>query len=141
MRPRNRAPTHPGVIFRQEFLDPLGVTQVDLAGHLGVPLQRISEIVRGRRGVSVETAWLLAGALGATPEFWTNLQAQHGLAASRPERHVKRLRRTAWRPARQPIDAAGRDRQAPSSRTRQRIAPPARPTSRSTSSPASARSS
>jgi len=93
MRPKNRIPTHPGVILREEFLDPMGVTQVDLAAHLGVPLQRVNEIVRGRRGVSAETAWLLAGALGATPEFWTNLQAQHDLAASRPERSVKRLRR------------------------------------------------
>jgi addiction module HigA family antidote len=94
MHPKNRIPTHPGVILREEFLDPMGVTQVDLAAHLGVPLQRVNEIVRGRRGVSAETAWLLAGALGTTPEFWTNLQAQHDLAASKPERSVKRLRRT-----------------------------------------------
>ncbi|MBL8803162.1 MAG: HigA family addiction module antidote protein [Planctomycetes bacterium] len=92
MHPKNRIPTHPGVILREEFLQPLSVTQVDLAAHLGVPLQRVNEIVRGRRGVSAETAWLLAGALGTTPEFWTNLQAQHDLAANRPERSVKRLR-------------------------------------------------
>ena len=52
----NRIPTHPGEILREEFLVPLGVTQVDLAAHLGIPLQRINEIVRGRRGVSAETA-------------------------------------------------------------------------------------
>ncbi len=88
----NRIPTHPGEILREEFLVPLGVTQVDLAAHLGIPLQRINAIVRGRRGVSAETAWLLAGALGTPPEFWTNLQAQHDLAASRPARRVKPLR-------------------------------------------------
>ena len=94
MHPKNRIPTHPGTILRDEFLEPLGITQVNLAAHIRVPLQRINEIVRGRRGVSAETAWLLAGALGTTPEFWTNLQAQHDLAASKPDRAVKRLRRT-----------------------------------------------
>ncbi len=92
IKPMNRVPTHPGEILREEFLVPLGVTQVDLAAHLGIPLQRINEFVRGRRGVSAETAWLLAGALGTTPEYWTNLQAQHDLAASRPTRRVKPLR-------------------------------------------------
>lgn len=94
MHPKNRIPTHPGTILRDEFLEPLGITQVNLAAHIRVPLQRINEIVRGRRGVSAETAWLLAGALGTTPEFWTNLQAQHDLAASKPDRAVKRLRHT-----------------------------------------------
>ena len=92
--PKNRIPTHPGVILREKFLVPLGVTQVDFAAHIGVPLQRVSEIVRGKRGVSAETAWLFSAALGTTPEFWINLQAQHDLAASKPQRSVQRLRRT-----------------------------------------------
>jgi addiction module HigA family antidote len=54
----------------------------------------VNEIVRGKRGVSPETAWLLSGALGTTPKFWANLQAQHDLAVSRPARPVRRLRRT-----------------------------------------------
>jgi len=94
MHPKNRIPSHPGEILREEFLDPLGVTQVDFAAHIGVPLQRVNEIVRKKRGVSPETAWLFAGALGTTPEFWINLQAAYDLAVSRPARPVRRMRRT-----------------------------------------------
>jgi len=82
--PENRIPTHPGVILAQEFLTPLGLSQVALAAHLGVPVQRVNELVRGKRGVTPETAWLLAQALGTTPEYWLRLQAAHDLARSRP---------------------------------------------------------
>jgi antitoxin HigA-1 len=95
MLPKKRIPSHPGEILLQEFLTPLGVSQKQLAEHIGVPLQRVNEIVRGRRGVSSETAWLFAEALGTTPEFWMNLQAQHDLARSRPKRSIRRLRRSA----------------------------------------------
>lgn len=91
MIPENRIPTHPGVILREEFLVPLGLTQVELARHLGVPAQRINELVRGKRGVTPETAWLLSQAFGTTPLFWINLQSNHDLARSRPEREVGRL--------------------------------------------------
>jgi addiction module HigA family antidote len=89
--PENRIPTHPGVVLEQEFLKPLGVSQVALAAHLGVPVQRINEVVRGKRGVTAETAWLLAQALNTTPEFWVNLQVAYDLARSRPDRAVERL--------------------------------------------------
>jgi addiction module HigA family antidote len=69
----------------------MGLTQMDLARHLEVPIQRINEVVRGRRGVSAETAWLLSQALGTTPEFWMNLQVNHDLVACRPARRVGRL--------------------------------------------------
>lgn len=95
MLPKNRVPCHPGEILLEEFLVPLGVTQTLFAEHIGVPLQRVNEIVRGRRGVSSETAWLFAKALGTSPEFWMNLQTQHDLALSRPRRPVRRLRKTA----------------------------------------------
>jgi addiction module HigA family antidote len=91
MIPENRIPTHPGLVLLDEFLIPLGVSQVALAAHLGVPVQRINELVRGKRGVTPETAWLLAQALGTTPEFWINLQMAHDLARSRPSRAVRRL--------------------------------------------------
>jgi addiction module HigA family antidote len=93
MLPKNRIPTHPGEILREEFLVPLGVTQVDFAAHIGVPLQRVNEIVLGKRGVSAETAWLFSQALGTTPEFWMNLQVLHDLARSRPPRKIARVRR------------------------------------------------
>jgi len=95
MQPKNRVPSHPGEILLEEFLRPLGLTQVELAAHIGVPTQRVNEIVRGRRGVSAETAWLFAQALGTSPEFWVNLQMAYDLAASRPSRAVKRLKRPA----------------------------------------------
>jgi addiction module HigA family antidote len=95
MQPDNRIPTHPGEILREEFLVPLGQTQVALAEHLGVSVQRINELVRGKRGVTPETAWLLAQALNTTPEFWLNLQAAHDLALNRPGRKVPKLRRVS----------------------------------------------
>jgi addiction module HigA family antidote len=84
MIPENRIPTHPGVILSREFLTPLNLTQVALAAHMGVPVQRVNELVRGKRGMTPETAWLLAQALNTTPEFWVNLQTAHDLALSRP---------------------------------------------------------
>ncbi len=93
MLPTNRIPSHPGEILLHEFLVPAGMTQVGLAEHLGVPVQRINELVRGKRGITSETAWLLAQALGTSPEFWVNLQAAHDLARTRPKRAIKRLRR------------------------------------------------
>jgi addiction module HigA family antidote len=83
MLPENRIPTHPGEILQEQFLEPLGLTQVALADHLGVPVQQINEIVRGKRGVTPETAWLLAQAFDTTPEFWINLQTNHDLTVNR----------------------------------------------------------
>ena len=89
MIPRHRTATHPGEILREEFLRPMDVTQVQLARHLGVPLQRVNEIVTGKRGITAATAHLLGQALGTAPEFWMNLQAQYDLTVSRPPRAVK----------------------------------------------------
>ena len=89
------APVHPGEILREEFLVPLGVTQTEFSAHIRIPARRLNEIVRGRRPVTPETAWLLAQALATTPEFWTNLQSQHDLARSKPARGVPRLKRSA----------------------------------------------
>jgi len=91
MLPENRIPTHPGEILLEEFLIPLGLSQVVFAEHIGVPVQRVNEIVRGKRGVTPETAWLLAEAFGTSPEFWLNLQANCDLARFRPKRQVERI--------------------------------------------------
>ncbi|HOA13456.1 MAG TPA: HigA family addiction module antitoxin [Myxococcota bacterium] len=91
MRPSNRIPTHPGVILATDFLKPLGITQMAFAAHLGIPIQRLNELIRGKRGVTPDTAWLLSQALGTTPDFWMNLQAAHDLAACRPVRKIKPL--------------------------------------------------
>ena len=93
MRSNRRIPTHPGEILLEEFLEPLGVTQVALAKHVGVPVQRINEIVRRKRGVTPETAWLLSQALDTTPEFWVNLQSSYDLAVNRPKGKIRKLRK------------------------------------------------
>jgi addiction module HigA family antidote len=92
MIPEHRIPTHPGEVLEEEFLKPLGVTQVAFAAHVGVPVQRINELIRGKRGVTPETAWLLAAALNTTPEFWINLQVAHDLAKKRPAKSVAPLK-------------------------------------------------
>ena len=85
MIPDNRLPTHPGQILSEEFLIPLGLTQVALAGHIEVPVQRVNEIVRGKRGISPETAWLFSQAFGTSAEFWINLQTNYDLARTQPK--------------------------------------------------------
>ena len=95
MLPENRIPTHPGEILLLEFLNPLELSQVAFAEHIGVPVQRVNEIVRGKRGISPETAWLFAEALGTTPEFWLNLQTNYDLVRFRPKRQVERITATA----------------------------------------------
>jgi addiction module HigA family antidote len=91
MLPENRIPTHPGEILLEEFLVPMNVSQVAFAAHIGVPVQRVNEIVRGKRGITPETAWLFADALGTSPEFWLNLQSNYDLVRFRPKRQVKRM--------------------------------------------------
>ena len=74
MVPTHRPPTHPGEILLEEFLKPLGLTQVAAAARMGIPLNRLNEIVRRRRGMTADTALRLARLLGTSPEFWMNLQ-------------------------------------------------------------------
>ena len=91
MIPENRIPTHPGGILLEEFLMPYRLTQVAFAKHIRVPVQRINEIVRGKRGITPETAWLFAQAFGTTPEFWANLQTTYDLAMNRPKKAIAQL--------------------------------------------------
>ena len=92
MFPENRIPTHPGEVLLEEFLKPMGISQVAFARHVGVPLQRINEIVRGKRGITPDTAWRFAQAFGTTPEFWMNLQMAYDLARGKPADRVERIR-------------------------------------------------
>ena len=91
MLPENRVTSHPGEILKEEFLEQLGITQVAFALHIGVPLQRVNEIIRGKRGITPSTAWLFSQALGTTPQFWMNLQNAYDLTGKQPSRIVKRL--------------------------------------------------
>jgi addiction module HigA family antidote len=77
--PTNRAPTHPGEMLLEEFLNPMGLTQRDLADGIRVPYQRVNELVNGRRGVTPHTALRLAKFFGTTADVWMNLQLRWDL--------------------------------------------------------------
>ncbi len=79
MIPKHRKPTHPGAILLQEFLEPMELSQVELAHQMGVPVQRVNTLVNGKRDVTAETAILLSRVLKTTPEFWMNLQDANDL--------------------------------------------------------------
>lgn len=91
MIPNNRISTHPGTILLKEFIEPGGLTQKQIADHLDIPIQRVNEIIRGKRGISPNTAWLLSEAFSTSPEFWLNLQSMYDLSANRPTKHIKPL--------------------------------------------------
>jgi addiction module HigA family antidote len=71
--------THPGEYLFEEFLQPLQISQADLARALGIPLNRVNELVKGKRGMTAETAILLSQYFGTSAQLWMNLQAMHDL--------------------------------------------------------------
>jgi addiction module HigA family antidote len=75
VRRMKRPPTHPGEMLLEEFLKPLRMTQAAAAKRMGMSTNRLNELIRGKRGVTAETALRLAALLGTSPEFWMNLQA------------------------------------------------------------------
>ncbi len=98
MLPEKRLATHPGEVLLLDFLNPMGVTQVELARHLSIPVQRVNEIIKGKRNITPETAWLFARALGTSPEFWINLQAAHDLTKAREGRGFANVTRIGMHP-------------------------------------------
>ena len=76
-------PIHPGEILREEVLAPLGMSVNQLAHALAVDAARLNEIVRGRRGITADTALRLARYLGTSPEFWMRLQIHYELHLAR----------------------------------------------------------
>jgi addiction module HigA family antidote len=66
-------------MLEEEFLRPLGISQTDFAHRIGVSFQRINTLVRGKRGVTPDTALRLAKATGMSPDFWLNLQLRWDL--------------------------------------------------------------
>ncbi len=81
--PTDREPTHPGEIFREEFLLPMDITQQQLADAIHVPFQRINELVNGKRGVTPSTSLRLAKFFGVSEDFWMNLQVRWDLYRAR----------------------------------------------------------
>ena len=90
-------PIHPGITLREDFMEPLDLSANGLAEALGVPQNRISDIVRGRRGVTADTALRLERAFGVSADFWLNLQSHYELEVARRdagraiEKSVRRL--------------------------------------------------
>ena len=72
--PTHRAPSHPGEILLHEFLEPLGISQSELAGMIGVSFQRVNELVNGKRGMTPDTALRLEQVFGLDASTWLNLQ-------------------------------------------------------------------
>ena len=79
-----RLRTHPGEVLAEEYMKPLGLSANALGQAIGVPGNRISDIVRGRRDVSADTAIRLGRFFGVDPRFWLNLQGEHDYSAVRP---------------------------------------------------------
>lgn len=95
--PTNGPPTHPGEMLLEEFLKPLGMTQADLAEKIGVSYPRVNELVRGKRGVTPDTALRLERLFGMEAQFWLNLQLAWDLyhaihsPAAKKIKNIKRL--------------------------------------------------
>ena len=79
------APITPGEILEEEFMKPLAISQNKLARDIDVPVGRISDIVRGKRGITSDTALRLALYFGVTAEFWINLQSRYDLKIAKQE--------------------------------------------------------
>jgi len=85
-QPKN--PFHPGEILLEEFLEPLGMTQAEFARQLSWTKARLNELIRGKRGITAESALDLAEALGTSPKIWMNLQATYDLDRAISARNV-----------------------------------------------------
>lgn len=79
-------PFHPGEMLREEFLDPMGITQAAFAQQIGWSRARLNELIRGKRGITAEAALDLADILGTSPKLWLNVQATYDLAKSAARR-------------------------------------------------------
>jgi addiction module HigA family antidote len=85
-QPKN--PFHPGEMLLEEFLEPAGLTQTAFAAQLGWTKARLNELIRGKRGITAESALDLAEALGTSAKLWMNLQATYDLDKAEKARHA-----------------------------------------------------
>ena len=84
--PKN--PFHPGEMLVEEFLEPVHMTQVKFAGKLGWTPARLNELIKGKRGITAESALDLAAALGTSAKLWMNLQATFDLDQAEKRRRA-----------------------------------------------------
>lgn len=85
-QPKN--PFHPGEILLEEFLVPVGLSQAEFGRQIGWTKARLNELIRGKRGITAESALDLAEALGTSPKLWMNLQATYDLDRALAARNV-----------------------------------------------------
>lgn len=85
MNEERLAPIHPGEVLLEEFMNPLNVSQTRLAMDIRVPVQRVHDIVHGKRGITVDTAARLARYFGTSPEMWLNLQIRYDLEIAKDQ--------------------------------------------------------
>ena len=88
-------PITAGEILLDEFLEPVGLTQKAAAEKMGMPLNRLNELIHGKRGVTADTALRLSELFGTTPQYWMNLQATTDLYEARLRRQKRRERELA----------------------------------------------
>ena len=81
------SPIHPGEILLEDFMKPLGITQYRLAQDIDVTPIRISQIINGKRAISVDTAMRLARYFGTSAEIWLRLQVRYNLESAQGELH------------------------------------------------------
>ena len=79
MKNKKLPPIHPGEILKEEFLEPMGISQYRLAKDISVPPRRINEIVHGKRAITADTALRLGRFFNMSPQFWLNLQTRYDL--------------------------------------------------------------
>ena len=79
----NMRPIHPGEIIKEEYLEPLGMSANALAVALRIPAPRINDVIRQKRGISIDTALRLARYFNTTAQFWMNLQISYDLKIAR----------------------------------------------------------
>ena len=83
--PSHRTPSHPGAVLLHDFLEPMGMSQRDLAGGILVSYQRVNELINGKRGITPGTALRLAQFFGTSAGFWMNLQLRWDLYFAREQ--------------------------------------------------------
>ncbi len=108
MKKNKLPPVHPGEILLHDFMEPLGLSQYALAKALGVTPIRISQIVRGRRAITADTALRLSRYFGTRPGWWLDLQTRHDLdlTSDRLEERIARTVKPCLRlPAAEPLAA------------------------------------
>ena len=81
-------PFHPGEILLEEFLEPMNMTQAAFAQRVGWTKTRLNELIKGKRGITADSALDLAEALGTSPKLWMNLQATYDLDKAVRDREV-----------------------------------------------------